>query len=51
MESKTLYLIVAELLDIKEDKNCVITDDDIRGAIEAFKEDLVKEIKEELESI
>lgn len=51
MESKTLYLIVAELLDIKEDKNCVITDDDIRGAIDSFKEDLIKEIKEELESI
>lgn len=51
MQSKTLDLIVAELLDIKEDKNCIITNDDIRGAIEAFKEDLVKEVKEELEKI
>lgn len=51
MKSKTLDLIVAELLEIKEDKNCVITDNDIKGAIYSFTEDLVKEIREELDKI
>ena len=51
MKSKILDLIVSELIDIKEDRNCIITDYDIENAIEIFKKDLVKEIREEMEEI